>query len=71
MEQYLTAESWCANLSKISGKCGLSPCFCTAEPKKVPQAQEPRAWDISNKSSANAKEGPDQVPIQNIHMPQC
>ena len=40
-------------------------------PKKVPAAQVPRAWDISNKSSANAKEGPDSVPVQNIHMPQA
>jgi len=40
-------------------------------PKKVLQAQKPRAWDIGYKSSANAKEGPDQVPIQNIHMPQA
>ena len=31
-----------------------SLCFCTAESKKVPQAQEPRAWDISYKSLANA-----------------
>ena len=27
--------------------------------QKSPPAQEPRAWDISNKPSANAKEGPD------------
>ena len=27
-------ESWCANHSKISDKCGWSPCFCTAESLK-------------------------------------
>ena len=44
----------------------VSPCFCTAEFKK-----KPRAWDISNKSTINAKEASDSVSVQNIHMLQA
>ena len=38
--------------------------FCTAKSKKVPPAQEQRGWDISNKSSANAKKDLTKFPYK-------